>query len=342
MQMDFSQRDGRIWFDGELLDWKDAKTHVLTQGLNYAGSVFEGIRAYNGVAFKLEEHIQRFHNSARLMGFEIEYSIEDLVIACEQSLKENNLSNAYIRPVAWLGAQKIALSNACTVHCAIAAFAWNSYFDQDVISLQISQWRKPGERFSQAQSKAAANYAIPALAKSKAEKDGFSDALMLDEFGYLAEATASNIFIVQNGIVRTPTAKACLNGITRQEVIKICRDADIPCEETTLTTKDLFEAEEVFVCGTAAEITPVCKVDSKNYDVGLLTQFLKTEYLGLVNGKEKSGTLSMVKYADLLSAFQNDEVHDIATDPIVHEAWFQLRSAVAKTSPTNMSRSKVA
>lgn len=342
MQTDFSQKEGQIWFDGVLVDWSDAKTHVLTQGLNYAGSVFEGIRAYNGIAFRLEEHIQRFHNSAKLMGFQIQYSIEELMTACEQSLKENNLSNAYIRPVAWLGAQKIALSSACKVHCAIASFSWDSYFDQDAISLQVSRWRKPGERFSQPQSKTAANYAIPALAKSEAERDGFSDALMLDEVGYLAEATASNIFIVQNGIVRTPAAKACLNGITRQEVIKICGRAGIPCEETSLTTKDLFEAEEVFVCGTAAEITPVCKMDSKSYKSGPVTEFLKREYSELANGKGKSEESTTVKYADLLSASKNEEVYDIATDPVVHEAWLRLRLAVERTAHANKPGLKVA
>ncbi|MCD8563306.1 MAG: branched-chain amino acid transaminase [Alphaproteobacteria bacterium] len=345
MHTDFAQMEGKIWFDGRLSDWRDAKTHILTQGLNYAGSVFEGIRAYDGVPFKLSEHIERFLNSADLMGFQIPYSAEALHLACTQMLKENNLINAYIRPVAWRGAQKMALSNDCKIHCAIACFEWSSYFQNDSISLQISRWKKPGKNYAQPQSKTAANYAIPTLAKTEAEKAGYNDALMLDEKGYLAEATASNVFIVRNGIVETPEPTACLAGITRGELITICKANNIPCKETRISTKDLFEAEEVFVCGTAAEVTPVCKIDSKVYQVGPVTEFLRTKYLDVVRSRNQSEAEEgkALTYAQLLAHNKSDErSFDIATDPLIYEAWSRLKHKIEKDSVETVSRSKTA
>lgn len=328
MNTDFSQKDGKIWLDGVLVEWADARAHVLTQGLNYAGSVFEGIRAYEGEAFRLADHIQRFQTSAALMGFKIPYSAEEMESACKTILKHSGLSEAYIRPVAWRGADRLELSQECRVHCAIACLEWTSYFREDGISLQIAKYRKPGPRFAQVQSKTAANYAMPALAKSEAEKAGYDDALMLDDAGYIAEATASNIFLVQRGIVKTSLPAAALAGITRAEILDICRRHDIPCEETNLTIKEVFEADEVFVCGTAAEITAVARVETKSYKCGPLTNFLRSEYLNLVrpSQRSKSGKGESLKYAELLTHSRDERSYDIATDPLIHEAWLRTRN----------------
>lgn len=274
------------WLDKEYVRYDDARTHVLTQGLNYGGSVFEGIRAYHGNFFKLREHLIRFKKSTSLIGFEIPYSIEEMTDISLSLLEKNELSNAYLRPVAWRGADQLALSNNCKIHCAFVCLEWNSYFSKEAISLHISKWRKAGHPYAAVQSKNAANYAIAGLAKSEAEMLGYDDALMLDEDSLLAEATASNIFIVHNGVLKTPTAKSSLDGITKQTILELADLHDIHWEQTRVTVRDLYQAEEVFVCGTAAEITPVNKVNQQSYEIGEITELLTEAYIKLVHAEK--------------------------------------------------------
>lgn len=283
----FDDRDGFIWLDGSFIPWCDAKIHVLNHGLHYASSVFEGERSYNGKVFKLREHTERLLNSAKLLDFEIPYTVDELENATLEMLEMNGVVNGYIRPVAWLGSEHMAISGrGNSVHVAIACWEWPSYFSgtarEKGISLKTSHWRKPSPHTAPTESKAACLYAINTMAKHEAERAGYTDALMLDYRGQVAEATGANIFIVKDDILYTPIPDCFLNGITRQTVLTLAGELGIEHVETVIMFDDLEIADEVFVTGTAAEITPVGRIDQIEYDVGSVTREIRDAYEKLV------------------------------------------------------------
>ncbi|MEM6811742.1 MAG: branched-chain amino acid aminotransferase [Pseudomonadota bacterium] len=283
----FSDRDGFIWMNGEIVAWKDATVHVLTHGLHYASSVFEGERCYDGNVFLSGDHSTRFAKSAELIDMAMPYSHQQLEDAKQEILKANNLTNAYIRPVAWRGSEQLGISAQETqTHVAIAAWEWPSYFGEEArekgISLQISKWRAPMPDTATTASKAAGLYATHTMSKHNAEANGYTDALMLDYRGYVAEATGANIFIVKDGQIKTPTPDCFLNGLTRQTVIKLANDNNIPLEVCHIMPEELETADEVFLTGTAAEVTAVGKINEYEYQVGPITRQLRDTYEALV------------------------------------------------------------
>jgi branched-chain amino acid aminotransferase len=285
----FDDRDGEIWLDGKFVAWRDAKLHVLTHGLHYASSVFEGVRVYNGKIFKLTEHSARLHKSAELLDFKVPYSVAELDEACLQAIKRNNITNGYIRPVAWLGSEMMAISaKNAKVHVAVAAWEWGSYFDPALrekgLRLKTSTWRRPSPETAPSASKAAGLYMICTMSKHQAEREGFNDALMLDWRGYVAESTGANIFLImKNGEIHTPLPDCFLNGITRCTVIELAKQAGYTVIERHIKPEELADAREVFLTGTAAEITPVGSIDAHNFVVGDVTKHLTKLYHDLVN-----------------------------------------------------------
>ena len=280
---DFSQNEGFIWYDGELVEWKDTKIHVLTHGLHYASSVFEGERCYDGKIFREIEHTQRLHHSANTLGFEIPYSVEEICEIRKIVLKANNITNGYIRPVAWRGSEMMGISaQRNKIHLAVAAWEWPSYYSPEArlkgIKLQLTKWRRPSPETAPISTKAAGLYMICTLAKHEAESNGCEDALMLDYRGYIAETTSANIFLVIDNEIHTPLADCFLNGITRQEVIRIAKDKGIELVERHINLEELEKADEVFVTGTAAEITPVSEIGKYKFKPDTICKLMIKEY----------------------------------------------------------------
>lgn len=266
----FDDRDGVIWFDGKLVPWRDAKIHVLTHGLHYGSSVFEGERAYGGKIFKSREHSERLHKSAEILGMKMPYSVEELDRAKEETLKANNVVDAYVRPVVWRGSEMMAVSaQTSTIHVAIATWSWPSMFKPEIkekgIRLGWAKYKRPSPETEPVHAKAAGLYMICTVSKHDAEARGFQDALMLDYRGYLAEATGANLFLVIDGEIHTPLADCFLNGITRQTVIQLAKDNGYKVVERHMMPDELAKAQEVFLTGTAAEITPVGEVDGQYF-----------------------------------------------------------------------------
>jgi branched-chain amino acid aminotransferase len=280
MALAFDQRDGWIWMNGEMVAQGDAKMHVINHGLHYGGAVFEGIRAYNGKPFKLTEHNQRLINSAKMVGMAMPHDVETLDAACIDVMKKNNLNNCYFRPIAWRGSEEMGIgASSCSTHVAIAAWEWGQYFaGVDGISIQMSKWKKPAPDTSPTASKCAAGYVIGTMAKHAANAAGFTDALMMDYRGYIAELTGANIFMVKDGVLYTPIPDCFLNGITRQTVIELARDMGIKVVEDHITPDIFMAADEIFVTGTAAEVMPVIKIDTTSYAVGHTTKQLIAAY----------------------------------------------------------------
>jgi len=283
----FDERDGFIWINGDIVPWRDAKIHVLSHGLHYASSVFEGERMYNGKIFKSREHSERFHKSANILGMKVPYSVDELETIKYNVCKKNGLDSAYIRPVAWRGGEQMGVSAKLTkTHIAVAAWSWGTYFDDEKrdkgISLKISQWRRPAANTAPTQSKAAGLYMICTMSKHAVEDAGFDDALMLDYRGYIAEASAANFFAVKDGTLITPTPDCFLNGITRQTIISLAKDMGIPFEERHIKPEELPDFQEIFVTGTAAEVTAVGQIDDHHYTVGPVTKKLRAAYEELV------------------------------------------------------------
>ena len=280
---DFSKNEGYIWFDGELINWKDAKVHVLTHGLHYASSVFEGERCYKGKIFREIEHTERLHHSANTLGFKIPYSIDEICKIRKVVLKANNIIDGYIRPVSWRGSEMMGISaQRNTIHFAVAAWEWPSYYTPESrlkgIKLQLSKWRRPSPDTAPVSTKAAGLYMICTLAKHEAEKNGCQDALMLDQRGFIAETTSANIFIIINNELHTPIPDCFLNGITRQEVIKIAKKNGIPVVERHIKLDELEKADEVFVTGTAAEVTPVSQIGNYIFKPSSICKKMIEEY----------------------------------------------------------------
>lgn len=285
----FDDRDGLIWLDGQLIDWRDAKVHVLTHGLHYGSSVFEGNRIYNGEIFKLDAHSERLVNSAVHIKLPLQYTAEQISAACVEATRANNLLDGYVRPIAWRGSESMGLSpKGKDVHFAVACWAWPAYFGDkgktQGISLKTSLWRRPPPDCMPCQSKTAGVYTVGSLAKGIAEEAGYDDALMLDWRGQVCEASSCNLFMVKDGVIHTPTPDCFLNGITRQTTIALARKRGLTVEERVIMPADLLAADEVFMTGTAVEITPVGKIDETTFAVGPVTQNLMKDYDALVRG----------------------------------------------------------
>ena len=283
----FDNRLGFIWLDGGFVKWNQAKLHVLSHGLHYASCVFEGARIYNGKIFKLNEHTKRLFFSSKTLGFTLPYREKIINKACEEIVKKQKIKNGYLRPFAWRGSEMMAISaQNTTIHVAIATWEMSTYFDKrkkfNGIKLKTSKWIRPPSNTAPTQAKAAGLYMICTLSKHIAEKKGFDDSLMLDSNGYVAESTGANIFFVKNNKLYTPIADCFLNGITRQTVIKLAKKNNIKVVEKRILPKELLSADEIFLTGTAVEITPISQIDSKKFKVGKITQKLMSLFSNLV------------------------------------------------------------
>jgi branched-chain amino acid aminotransferase len=282
----FDDRDGMIWWNGSLIPWREAKLHVLSHGLHYASAVFEGERAYSGNIFKLRAHTDRLISSGRIMGFELPFTADEIDAACNETLAVNNLTDAYVRPVAWRGSEQLAVSAQMTrIHMAIAVWPWPSYFGPDRmkgIRLKIASWKRPSPETAPTAAKAAGNYMIGTLSKHEAEAQGCDDALMLDWRGQVAEATGANIFFVIDGDLHTPTPDCFLDGITRRTVIALARRHQLRVIERPIWPDDMPKASEAFLAGTAAEVTPIREIGTLNFTPGPITAELLADYEQLV------------------------------------------------------------
>ena len=287
----FDDRDGWIWLDGEIVPWRDARVHVLTHALHYASSVFEGQRAYGGTVFKLREHTERLHQSARLLGFELPYTSDEIDAACMEVLKVNGFSDAYMRPVAWRGSESMGVAPGKTQpHLAIAAWEWGKYYEPresaDGIRLDIAPWRRPAPYTAPTESKASGLYMICTLSKQHAESRGYNDALMFDWRGRVAEATGANVFFVRENELHTPTPDCFLDGITRRTVMDLAERRGVAVKERAIWPEELETFEQMFLTGTAVEVTPVKSAGPWNFEVGdNLTRQLARDYDDLVHGR---------------------------------------------------------
>jgi branched-chain amino acid aminotransferase len=285
----FHDRDGVIWYNGTFVPWRGATLHVLSHGLHYASSVFEGERAYNGKIFKSREHAQRLHDSARALDFTLPWSIDEIDSAKHETLRQNNLTNAYIRPVAWRGSENMGISaKENQINLAIAVWEWPSYFPPELraqgIRLTMADYRRPSPDTIPSSAKAAGLYMICTVSKHRAERAGYADALMLDWRGHVAECTGANIFFVKDGILHTPTADCFLNGITRQTVIELARKHGLTVIERTILPTELSDFSECFITGTASEITPVGSIMGHAFTPGVLTHQLIEAYAACTQG----------------------------------------------------------
>ena len=281
----FDDRDGMIWWDGALVPWRDAKLHVLTHGLHYASAVFEGERCYEGHIFRLREHTDRLINSAAILGFKLPYTAEQIDQACYDTLAANNMTEGYLRPLAWRGSEQLSVSGQnTTIHLAIACWPWHAYFDDRMAGIRLNwaEWRRPDPRTAPTASKATGNYMTGTLSKHKAEEEGFQDAMMLDYRGLLAEATGANVFLAIDGELHTPTPDCFLDGITRRTVMALARRRQIPVVQRAMQPEELDRAQEVFLAGTAAEVTPVRQIGERLFTPGQITETLLRDYDALV------------------------------------------------------------
>jgi branched-chain amino acid aminotransferase len=287
----FDNRPGYIWLDGAFVAWGDARLHVLSHGLHYASAVFEGERAYGGEIFKLTEHNERLKESARILDFEIPWSVEEIDEACRQTLAKQGFKDAYVRPIAWRGSEMMAVAaQQSKIHLAIAVWEWPSYFDPELrlkgLTLDLAEWRRPDPRTIPCKSKAAGLYMICTLSKHAAERKGCADALMLDWRGQVAECTGANVFFVQDGTIHTPTPDCFLDGITRRTVIDLAKKRQIPVVERAILPDELAGMQECFITGTAAEVTAVAKIADWTFTPGEITKTLMADYVVAVQPKK--------------------------------------------------------
>ena len=288
----YDKRSGKIWFNGKAVNWADANIHVLNHGLHYASCVFEGERVYDGEIFKIEEHTSRLFYSAERMGIKIPYSQEEINEACKKIINIQKVKNGYVRPVVWRGSEMMAISaQRNKIHVAIATWEWGSYFDPKLklkgIKLNISSWRRPNPNSVPWDTKAAGLYMICTLSKHEAERDGYTDSLMLDHEGNVAEATGANIFFKdKDGNLHTPTPDSFLDGITRRTVIDIAKSKNINVIERKITPDELKNFTGCFLTGTAAEVTPVSQIASYNFKVCKTIIELSDSYQLIVRKKK--------------------------------------------------------
>jgi branched-chain amino acid aminotransferase len=279
----YDRLEGVIWYDGKLVPWNEANLHVFSHGLHYASAVFEGERAYGGEIYKLTEHTERLHESARILGFTIPWSVAEIDEACRTLLKKQGFTDAYVRPIAWRGSEQMGVSAQNNkINCAVAIWQWPSYFDPAQklkgIRLDIAEYRRPDPRTAPSRAKAAGLYMICTLSKHAAEAKGYADAMMFDWRGYVAEATGANIFFVKDGVIHTPKADCFLDGITRQSVIALARRRGLTVNERIIEESELAGFEQCFLTGTAAEVTPVSEIGPYRFEVGEIARTLMTDY----------------------------------------------------------------
>ncbi|GGK54518.1 branched-chain amino acid aminotransferase [Salinarimonas ramus] len=289
----FDQRDGLIWVDGTFVPWAEAKLHVLSHGLHYGSSVFEGERAYGGLIFKSTEHSERLRRSAEVLDFEIPYTVAEIDAAKALVLSKAGLSDAYIRPVAWRGSEMMGVSaQSNTIHLAIAAWDWPSYFKPEErmkgIRLDMAQYRRPDPATAPCHSKAAGLYMICTISKHAAERKGYADALMLDWQGRVAECTGANVFFTRDGAIHTPIADCFLDGITRRTVIDLAKRRGFEVVERRIMPDELSTFDECFITGTAAEVTPVSEIAAHRYTPATITATLMDDYMSEVRPKAQA------------------------------------------------------
>ncbi len=289
----YHDRDGFIWFDGKLVPWRDAQVHLLTHALHYASSVFEGERAYNGEIFKLTEHTERLIFSAKTLDFDIPYTAAEIDQACRETVAANNLSDCYVRPIAWRGSEQMGVSaQQSKIHLAVAAWNWGSYFPIEQrlkgIRIQHAVYRRPDPACAPAKAKAAGLYMICTIEKHRAERAGYSDALMLDFRGRVAECTGANVFFMKDGAIHTPDPDCFLDGITRRTVIGLAKARGIEVIERAIMPEELGTFSECFITGTAAEVTPVSEIAEHRYKPGSITETLINDYTALVTPNKRA------------------------------------------------------
>jgi branched-chain amino acid aminotransferase len=289
----FDQRDGWIWYDGQIVPWKEAQLHVLSHGLHYGSSVFEGERAYGGEIFKSTEHSERLKKSARILDFEIPYSVAEIDAAKRLVIEKNGQTDAYLRPVAWRGSEMMGVAaQSNKIHLAIASWEWPSYFDpaqkMKGIRIDMAEYRRPDPATAPSTAKAAGLYMICTISKHKAERKGYADALMLDWQGRVAECTGANVFFTRDGVIHTPTADCFLDGITRQTVIELARRRGFEVTERRIMPDELSSFNECFITGTAAEVTPVAEIGPYTFQPGNMTKTLMEDYMAEVQPKAKA------------------------------------------------------
>ena len=291
-------RDGKIWLDGQLVDWRDAKIHVLTHTLHYGCGAFEGVRAYNaqgGTAiFRLEEHTQRLFNSAKILRMKIPFTQEQVNEAQKEVVRANQLESCYIRPLVWIGSEKLGVSpKGCTVHAMVAAWAWGAYLGEEGmrrgIRVKTSSYTRHHVNITMTQAKAVSNYTNSILANMEALDDGYDEALLLDSAGFVSEGAGENVFLIKDGVVYTPDLSAgALNGITRNTVLHICKDLGIELVQKRITRDECIIADEMFFTGTAAEVTPIRELDRVQIGAGErgpVTEKIQSAFFDIVNGR---------------------------------------------------------
>jgi branched-chain amino acid aminotransferase len=283
----FDDRDGWIWLDGQFVPWREATVHVLTHGLHYASSVFEGERMYGGEIYQLTAHTERLFKSAEFLDMEIPFTVAQIDEACKETCAKNGLTDAYVRPIAWRGTEMMAVSAQMTkIHVAIAVWEWPSYFNPEErakgIRMCWAKYRRPSPETEPVHAKASGLYMICTVSKHLAEKDGYTDAMMLDYRGYVAESTGSNVFFIKDGVIHTPLPDCFLNGITRQSLIRLARDRGFEVIERHIKPEELAEFSECFVTGSAAEVTPVAQIGEYTFTPGNISLSLADDYSRMV------------------------------------------------------------
>ena len=283
----FDDRDGVIWLDGQFVPWREAKVHVLTHALHYASAVFEGERMYGGEIFELTQHTERLFRSAEILDFQIPFTVAEIDAACKETCARNGLTDCYVRPIAWRGSEQIGVSAQQTkIHVAIAAWEWPSYFKPEErakgIRLTFAKYRRPDPATAPTASKAVGLYMICTISKHAAEREGYADALMLDWRGYIAESTGANIFLIRDGVIHTPTPDCFLDGITRRTVIRLAKERGFEVVERHIPGEELPTFSEVFIVGTAAEVTPVAEIGPHVFRPGNISLSLMDDYAQLV------------------------------------------------------------
>ncbi|MCU0882327.1 MAG: branched-chain amino acid aminotransferase [Hyphomonadaceae bacterium] len=284
----FDDRDGFIWMDGHFVPWREARVHVLTHGLHYGSSVFEGERAYGGKIFESARHTTRLFRSAEILGMTPTFSHADIETAKMEAISRNGFEDCYVRPLVWRGSEMMGVSaQAGSIRAAIAVWAWGAYFDNKMAGIRLTwaKWKRPSPETAPHEAKAAGLYMICTDSKHVAEAAGYADALMLDWRGHVAECTGANVFFVQDGAIHTPTPDCFLNGITRQTVIGLARDRGYEVIERTIMPEELGDFSEMFITGSAAEVTPVKEVAGVMYQPGRICEDLVTAYDNLVRGR---------------------------------------------------------
>ena len=305
--MSMADRDGVIWFDGKMVDWRDARIHVLTHTLHYGMGVFEGVRAYKTQAgtaiFRLPEHTRRLFNSAKIFQMKLPFSFDEIVQAQKDVVKANALESCYLRPIAWIGSEKLGVSaRGNTIHVAIAAWPWGAYLGEEGLArgirVKTSSYTRHHVNVSLVRAKASGYYVNSILANAEVTANGYDEALLLDTEGYVSEGAGENVFIVRNGTLYTPDLASCLDGITRDSVITLARDLGIEVREKRITRDEMYCADEAFFTGTAAEVTPIRELDDRQIGEGKrgpVTETLQSLFVDVVGGKAQ-------RYAHWLSA----------------------------------------